>query len=53
VGGGAHADDEHVVVAELPGRTALLAALTDDLLTDPPPRTGAHRAGPAFQGDRP
>ncbi|NUO56918.1 MAG: M20/M25/M40 family metallo-hydrolase [Hamadaea sp.] len=27
VGGGAHADDEHVVVAEIPGRTALLAAL--------------------------
>ncbi|MGP4009046.1 M20 family metallopeptidase [Streptomyces sp. 4N124] len=53
VGGGAHADDEHVVVAELPGRTALLAALTDDLLTDPPPRTGARRAGPVFQGDRP
>lgn len=32
VGGGAHADDEHVVVAELPRRTALLAALVDDLL---------------------
>jgi glutamate carboxypeptidase len=27
VGGGAHADDEHVVVAEMPGRTALLAGL--------------------------
>ncbi|GGS83842.1 glutamate carboxypeptidase [Planobispora rosea] len=27
VGGGAHADDEHVVVAALPGRTALLAGL--------------------------
>lgn len=32
VGGGAHADDEHVLVAELPRRTALLAALVDDLL---------------------
>ncbi|WP_344919657.1 M20/M25/M40 family metallo-hydrolase [Streptosporangium oxazolinicum] len=27
VGGGAHADDEHVVVAEMPGRTALLTGL--------------------------
>ena len=27
VGGGAHADDEHVLVDALPGRTALLAAL--------------------------
>ena len=32
VGGGAHADDEHVRVAELPRRTALLTALLDDLL---------------------
>lgn len=31
VGGGAHADDERVLVAELPGRTALLAALLGDL----------------------
>ena len=35
VGGGAHADDEHVLVDELPGRTALLAALVADLLADP------------------
>jgi glutamate carboxypeptidase len=34
VGGGAHADDEHVLVAELPRRAALLAALIDDLLAD-------------------
>ncbi|MFB9679654.1 M20/M25/M40 family metallo-hydrolase [Streptosporangium vulgare] len=27
VGGGAHADDEHVVVGEMPGRAALLAGL--------------------------
>jgi len=31
-GGGAHADDEHVLVADVAGRTALLAALTADLL---------------------
>lgn len=35
VGGGAHADDEHVQVAEIPRRTALLAALVADLLSDP------------------
>ncbi|WP_179777970.1 M20 family metallopeptidase [Amycolatopsis endophytica] len=33
VGGGAHADSEHVLVDELPGRTALLSALVADLLT--------------------
>ncbi|MFD7894538.1 M20 family metallopeptidase [Streptomyces sp. NPDC059743] len=32
VGGGAHADHEHVVVAELPRRTALLAALIEAVL---------------------
>ncbi|MFF6968810.1 M20/M25/M40 family metallo-hydrolase [Streptomyces anthocyanicus] len=42
VGGGAHADDEHVVVAELPARTALLAALTADVLTDGPGRPAGH-----------
>ncbi|MFJ2775416.1 M20/M25/M40 family metallo-hydrolase [Kitasatospora sp. NPDC087315] len=31
VGGGAHADHEHVIVAELPRRAALLAALVDEL----------------------
>jgi len=34
VGGGAHADDEHVLVAELPRRTALLAALVAELLDE-------------------
>ena len=34
VGGGAHADDEHVLVGELPGRTALLAALLAGLRSD-------------------
>jgi glutamate carboxypeptidase len=32
VGGGAHADHEHVLVGALPGRAALLAALIGDLL---------------------
>ncbi|RPE39198.1 glutamate carboxypeptidase [Streptomyces sp. Ag109_O5-1] len=36
VGGGAHADDEHVLVDELPGRTALLTALLADLLVTTP-----------------
>jgi glutamate carboxypeptidase len=31
VGGGAHADDEHVLVADLPDRTALVAALIREL----------------------
>ncbi|GAA2597811.1 M20 family metallopeptidase [Winogradskya consettensis] len=31
VGGGAHADDEHVLVAELPGRAALIAGLVEEL----------------------
>jgi glutamate carboxypeptidase len=31
VGGGAHADDEHVLVNEMPRRAALLAALIDDV----------------------
>lgn len=34
VGGGAHAANEHVLVAELPRRTALLTALITDLLAD-------------------
>lgn len=32
IGDGAHADHEHVVVAELPGRAALISALVADLL---------------------
>ncbi len=35
VGGGAHADDEHVLVDHIVPRTALLAALVRDLLTSP------------------
>jgi glutamate carboxypeptidase len=34
VGGGAHADHEHVLISELPGRAALVAALVATLLTD-------------------
>jgi glutamate carboxypeptidase len=44
VGGGAHADDEHVLVEQLSGRTALLTALVSDLLAEPTKpleRTGA------------
>jgi glutamate carboxypeptidase len=37
IGGGAHADSEHVLVDELPGRAALLAALLEELLA------GGHR----------
>jgi glutamate carboxypeptidase len=32
VGGGAHADHEHVLIDALPGRAALVAALLADLL---------------------
>lgn len=35
VGGGAHADHEHVLVEQLPGRTRLLAALVSELLATP------------------
>jgi glutamate carboxypeptidase len=41
VGGGAHADHEHVLVAQLPGRAALLAALISDLLLSPGGTNGA------------
>ncbi|GHD96031.1 M20 family metallopeptidase [Streptomyces naganishii] len=58
VGGGAHADDEHVIVAELPGRTALLTALTKAVLAR---RAGAEHAeraerlshGPALNRSEP
>jgi glutamate carboxypeptidase len=33
-GGGAHADDEHVITADLPGRAALVTALLTELLAD-------------------
>ncbi|MBO0837242.1 MAG: M20/M25/M40 family metallo-hydrolase, partial [Actinobacteria bacterium] len=37
VGGGAHADNEHVLIAELPRRAALLAALIADLVSSGKP----------------
>ncbi|MET0233514.1 MAG: M20 family metallopeptidase [Kibdelosporangium sp.] len=47
VGGGAHADDEHVLVSQLPGRTALVAALLDAVdrsgPTNPVALSGARR----------
>jgi glutamate carboxypeptidase len=36
VGGGAHAEHEHVLVGQLAGRSTLLRALIADLLSDPP-----------------
>ncbi|MFY1668609.1 M20 family metallopeptidase [Plantactinospora sp. WMMB334] len=45
VGGGAHADDEHVLLEFLPGRTALLTSLLAELLSAAPvrPRTAGAR----------
>ncbi|MFJ2794377.1 M20 family metallopeptidase [Streptomyces sp. NPDC087290] len=53
VGGGAHADDEHLLVAELPRRTRLLTALVADLLTPqggcPAGRSGSPHPVPSNQ----
>ncbi|MGC1208670.1 MAG: M20 family peptidase, partial [Ornithinimicrobium sp.] len=35
VGAGAHADHEHAIIAEIPARTAMLAALVKRLLAPP------------------
>jgi glutamate carboxypeptidase len=46
VGGGAHADDEHVLVAEIPHRLALLTLLLADVLgteVEPSLRTGTNQ----------
>jgi len=51
-GGGAHADDEHVLVADLAGRTALLTALTAELL-DGPHRSDAPSPGSSSGARRP
>ncbi|MFY1690283.1 M20 family metallopeptidase [Plantactinospora sp. WMMB782] len=40
VGGGAHADDEHVLLDFLPGRTALLSSLIAELRSAAPVRPG-------------
>lgn len=47
VGGGAHADHEHVQVDTLPGRAALLAALIDELLAGSPLPAGRATEGNA------
>ncbi|MCR6029895.1 M20/M25/M40 family metallo-hydrolase [Nocardioides sp. zg-579] len=47
IGGGAHADDEHVLLDPLPGRAALLRALVADLLAAPT------NPAPAARGARP
>jgi len=54
VGGGAHADHEHVLVDPLPARTALLAALITELLGMPgAARSGATNTAGASGADRP
>jgi glutamate carboxypeptidase len=45
VGGGAHADHEHVLVEQLPARTALVAALITALLSGRPMEVGEHLSG--------
>lgn len=47
VGGGAHADDEHALVAELPRRAALVAALIADLAGSRQSITADHVGAPA------
>lgn len=44
VGGGAHAESEHVLVDALPDRTALVAALVADLLDSSIPNNGTGRS---------
>ncbi|WP_372666334.1 M20 family metallopeptidase [Amycolatopsis kentuckyensis] len=52
VGGGAHADDEHVVVAELPRRTALLAALAETVLAQRSSSAPTNARGETGAGQR-
>ena len=47
VGGGAHADDEHVLVAELGPRAALVAALVSDVLATPDSSGATNRTAPS------
>ena len=47
VGGGAHADDEHVLVAELGPRAALVAALVSDVLRTPDSSGATNRTAPS------
>lgn len=46
VGGGAHADDEHVLIEEMPARTSLLRALVEQLLADSPGPLATSAAAP-------
>ncbi|MEU5696192.1 M20 family metallopeptidase [Actinosynnema sp. NPDC020468] len=52
VGGGAHADHEHVIVAEVPRRTALLHALTAALLAGRTPSATTNEAAKTVAGQR-
>lgn len=52
VGGGAHADHEHVLVEELPRRTALLAALVENVLTKGSPSVPTNPAGDSGRARR-
>jgi glutamate carboxypeptidase len=45
VGGGAHADDEHVLIDDLPSRAALIAALVADLLATHAQSESTNRSG--------
>ena len=47
VGGGAHADDEHVLVAELGARASLVAALVADVLQTPGSSGATKRSAPS------
>lgn len=53
VGHGAHAEDEHVLVAELPPRAALLAALVADLLAEPQPGSAGDSPATRARAARP
>lgn len=53
VGGGAHADHEHVLLAPIAGRTALLARLVADLLADPPQQSAATNGSHPTRAVRP
>ena len=52
VGGGAHADHEHVLVAELPRRTALLTALTKTVLAQRSSSATTNTPGESGAGQR-
>ncbi len=49
VGGGSHARSEWVDVSQMADRTALLAAIISDLLSEPPAVSGQHRVSSAVR----